>query len=164
MAGSATITSAATASPILTSSTATGTVTTGTATTWEIRALAAPTTVVDFATPVSGVTFTRAESNTVLRPLGSTKSIVVAGDMTGDDGSVEWVTDTRAEWETLKGLLTYQGPLLLTSPFRRADGSNESWVVRLTSRSWDPDGTTTTPIHRAQADFVEVDPVDSSTY
>lgn len=160
----ATLTSAATASPVLTSSTATGTVTTGTATTWEVRALAAPTTVVDFATPVSGIAFSRAEANTVMRPLGSTKSIVVAGDMTGDDGSLEWVTDTRAKWETLKSLLTYQGPLQLTSPFRRADGSNEQWVIRLTTRSWDPDGTTTTPVHRAQADFVEVDPVDSSTY
>ena len=159
----ATITTAATASPQLTSGTGLGTVTTGTATTWEVRALAAPTTVVDYASPVTGIDFTRAEANAVLRPLGSTKAVVVAGDMTGDDGSLAWTTRTRSGWETLKAILTYQGPLLL-SPFRRADGTNEQWVVRLTSRAWESDGTTTDPIQRATADFVEVDPVDSSTY
>jgi hypothetical protein len=153
---------ASTASLQLSSTYGTGTVTTGTATGWEFTSLDSAVTVSDYASPVSDLSFTRAESNATFRPLGSTKSVVVSGDMTGDDGTLTWITSTAAQWTTVKALLTYQGVLRVTSPFTYAAGGNESWVIRLTSRDWKPSGTLTNPVTTANASFVEVNAVDSS--
>lgn len=154
------LTNSASASPQLSSGTATGTVTTGTATGWEIVSLEDPTTVYQFSSPVTGISFTRAEGNTVMRPLDATKAVVVSGAMTGDDGSINWLTSTRSAWETLKTVITAQSPLRITSPFLKAAGGNESWIVRLTSRDWTPGGVPANPTHEVTASFVEVNPVD----
>lgn len=153
---------ASTASPQISSTYGTGTVTTGTATSWEFTSLDSAVTVSDYASPVSDLSFTRAESNATFRPLGSTKSVVVSGDMTGDDGTLTWIASNAAAWKTVKALLTYQGVLRVTSPFTQYAGGNESWVIRLTSRDWKPSGTLTNPVTTANASFVEVNPVDSS--
>lgn len=150
------------ASPQLTGAIATSNVTTGTATGWEFTSLDSAVTVSDYASRVSDLSFTRAESNATFRPLGSTKSVVVSGDMTGDDGTLTWITSTAAQWTTVKALLTYQGVLRVTSPFTKSAGGNESWVIRLTSRDWKPSGTLTNPVTTANASFVEVNAVDTS--
>jgi hypothetical protein len=156
------VTTAATASPQLSSNYGTGTVTPTAATNWEFTSLDTAVSVSDYASPVTAITFTRAEANAVFRPLGSTKAVVISGDMTGDDGSLTWTTSNRAAWETVKNLLTYQGPMRVTSPFTYAAGGNESWVIRLTSRDWSPTGSTAIPVTTANAAFVEVNPVDTS--
>jgi len=156
------VTTAATASPQLSSNYGTGTVTPTAATGWEFTSLDTAVSVSDYASPVTAITFTRAEANAVFRPLGSTKAVVVSGDMTGDDGSLTWTTSNRAAWETVKNLLTYQGPMRVTSPFTYAAGGNESWVIRLTSRDWSPTGSTAIPVTGVNAAFVEVNPVDTS--
>jgi hypothetical protein len=150
------------ASPQLTGAIQTTAVTTGTATGWEFTSLDSSVTVSDYDSRVSALSFTRAESNATFRPLGSTKSVVVAGDMTGDDGTLTWITSTAEQWKTVKALLTYQGVLRVTSPFTQYAGGNESWVIRLTSRDWNPTGTLTNPLTTANASFVEVDAVDTS--
>jgi hypothetical protein len=150
------------ASPQLTGAITTTNVTTGTATGWEFTSLDSAVTVSDYASPVSDLSFTRAEANATFRPLGSTKSVVVAGDMTGDDGTLTWIASNAAAFTTVKSLLTYQGVLRVTSPFTKSAGGNESWVIRLTSRDWKPSGTLTNPVTTANASFVEVNPVDSS--
>lgn len=154
------LTTGPSASPQLSSSTTNSTVTTGTATTWEVQSLAAPTTVYQFNSPVTGISFQREEGQTVFRPLDATKAVVVSGAITGDDGSVNWMTTSRSAWETLKTVLTAQSPLRITSPFIKAAGGNESWIIRLTSRSWDSSGVPANPIQSVTASFVEVSPVD----
>lgn len=157
VAYAATVTSAATASPILTSTTTAGTITTGTATSWELRSIEQPMTYFAQAVPVSAVSWERYEGLGVFRPLGSLGAVVVAGDMGLDDGTLEITTSTRASWELVRSLIGVQGNLLLTSPFRGVDGANERFAVRITSRSWSSDGTLTNPIQRLSADFVGVD-------
>ena len=156
------VTTAATASPQLSSTYGTGTVTPTAATGWEFTSLDTAVSVSDYASPVTAITFTRAEANAVFRPLGSTKAVVISGDMTGDDGSLTWTTSNRAAWETVKNLLIYQGPMRVTSPFTQSAGGNESWIIRLTSRDWSPTGSTAIPVTTANAAFVEVNPVDTS--
>jgi hypothetical protein len=148
------------ASPQLSSTTSTGTVTTGTATSWELQSLEDPTTIYQFASPVTSISFTRMEGQSVLRPLDATKAVVVSGALTGDDGTLNWTTSTRSSWETLKTVLTAQSPLRVTSPFLYAAGGNESWVVRLTSRDWSSSGVAANPVQTVTASFVEVNPVD----
>lgn len=154
------LTTGTAASPQLSSGTATGTVTTGTATGWEIVSLEDPTTVYQFSSPVTGISFNRSEGQSVFRPLDATKAVVVSGAMTGDDGQIQWLTSTRSAWETLKTVLTAQSPLRVTSPFIKAAGANESWIVRLTSREWTSGGVPANPTQQVSAGFVEVDPVD----
>jgi len=156
------VTTAATASPQLSSNYGTGTVTPTAATSWEFTSLDTAVSVSDYNSPVNGITFNRAEANAVFRPLGSTKAVVISGDMTGDDGTLTWITSNRSSWETVKNLLTYQGPMRVTSPFTYAAGGNESWVIRLISRDWNPTGSTAVPVTSVNAAFVEVDPVDTS--
>ena len=150
------------ATPQLTSGTTNFSLSTTYSTTWEISNADGTALVTDYASPVSSITFTKAESNAVFRPLNSTKSVVVAGAMTGDDGTIEWTTSTDSQWQTVYDLLTYQGPLRISSPFNSVDGGPETYVVRLTSRNWNPDGTPNGPVRRVTANFVEVDPVDTS--
>jgi len=131
-------------------------------TTWEISNADGTASVTDYASPVSSIAFTKAEANAVFRPLNSTKSVVVSGAMTGDDGTIEWITSTDSQWRTVYDLLTYQGPLRISSPFKSVDGGPETYVVRLTSRDWKPEGTPSGPVRRVTANFVEVDPLDTS--
>jgi hypothetical protein len=131
-------------------------------TTWEISNADGTAFLTDYASPVSSISFTKAEANAVFRPLNSTKSVVVSGAMTGDDGTIEWITSTQSQWQTVYDLLTYQGPLRISSPFKSVLGGSETYIVRLTSRDWKPEGTPGGPVRRVTANFVEVDPLDTS--
>ena len=150
------------ATPQLSSGTTLFSLSTTYSTTWEISNADGTALVTDYASPVSSIAFTKFEANAVFRPLNATKSVVVSGSMTGDDGTIEWVTSTDSQWQTVYDLLTYQGPLRISSPFKSVDGGPETYVVRLTSRDWKPDGTPGGPVRRVTANFVEVDPVDTS--
>jgi hypothetical protein len=150
------------ATPQLSSGTTLFSLSTTYSSTWEISNADGTALVTDYASPVSSIAFTKSEANAVFRPLNATKSVVVSGSMTGDDGTIEWVTSTDSQWQTVYDLLTYQGPLRISSPFKSVDGGPETYVVRLTSRDWKPDGTPGGPVRRVTANFVEVDPVDTS--
>lgn len=150
------------ATPQLSSGTTLFSLSTTYSTTWEISNADGTASVTDYASPVSSIAFTKAESNAVFRPLNATKSVVVSGEMTGDDGTIEWTTSTDSQWQTVYNLLTYQGPLRISSPFKSVDGGPETYVVRLTSRDWKPEGVPTGPVRRITASFVEVDPLDTS--
>lgn len=153
---SAFLTSGTAASPILTSGTTLGTVTTGTATSWEIRPLADPMTSFAKSAPVTAVSWERTEGLGVFRPLGASGAVVVAGDLGLEDGTLEITTSTRASWEAVEALLKRQDTLLLTSPFRAADGTNDRRAIRITSRSYSSEGTLDNPIQRVTASFVGV--------
>lgn len=153
----ATITTPGTAALQLTSGTASGTVSVPAATSWEMRSVDDPTGLALFSVPVTSVSWTQYEGLTVFRPLGSTRPVVVAGDLQGDDGSLVITTSSRSQWESVKALVDAQDDFLLTSPFTGSNGTNDRYVIRITSRQWDSDGTTQTPIQRVTLGFVEVD-------
>jgi len=150
------------ATPQLSSGTTNFSLSTTYSSTWEISNADGTAFLTDYASSVSSIAFTKAEANAVFRPLNSTKSVVVSGAMTGDDGTIEWITSTDSQWQKVYDLLTYQGPLRISSPFRSVDGGPETYIVRLTSRDWKPEGTPGGPVRRVTANFVEVDPLDTS--
>lgn len=70
------------------------------------------------------------EPNTVFRPLGATKPIIIAGPLQGEDGAYNIKTVTETEWDNFYPLLTHQGKLLVQDPF-----GNQKYV-RITDRKW----------------------------
>ena len=70
------------------------------------------------------------EPNTVFRPLGSTRPIVVAGPLQGEDGKYQLLTVSSAEYTNIFPVLTYQGTILVQDPF-----GNQKYI-RITSREY----------------------------
>ena len=70
------------------------------------------------------------EPNTIFRPLGATKPIVIAGPLQGEDGAYNIKTVTDAEWSNLYPLITHQGKLLIQDPY-----GNQKWI-RIVDRKW----------------------------
>jgi hypothetical protein len=70
------------------------------------------------------------EPNTVFRPLGATKPIIVAGPLQGEDGAYNIKTVTETEWDAIYPLIVHQGKLLVQDPF-----GNQKWI-RITDRKW----------------------------
>lgn len=57
------------------------------------------------------------EPNTVFRPLGSDRPIVVSGPIQGEDGGYNIKTVTEAEWDAIQPLIVHQGTLLVQDPY-----------------------------------------------
>lgn len=70
------------------------------------------------------------EPNTVFRPLGATRPIVVAGPLQGEDGIYQIKTLNETEWDNLLPLIQYQGTILVQDP----TGSQK--YIRIISRTW----------------------------
>lgn len=128
-----------------------------TATTWELLSAANPTTVYDYDLRVTSQTNSQYEGVEVFRPLTSSYPIVLAGEIGAEDGSIEVMTTSAAEYADMTSLMNVQGPLILTSPFLNSDGTNRKWLIRITDRSWTPSNTINSPINRAVLSYVEVD-------
>lgn len=128
-----------------------------TATTWELQSVTRPTTVYDFDLRVTGQSNSQYEGIQVFRPLTSSYPIVLAGELGAEDGSLEVMTTSAAEYADMTSLMNVQGPLVLTSPFLNSDGTNRRWLIRITDRSWIPSNTVSSPINRAVLSYVEVD-------
>ena len=92
------------------------------------------------------------EPNTVFRPLGSTRPIVVAGPLQGEDGIYSIKTVTEAEWDALYPLIEYQGTILVQDP-----QENQKYI-RVISRTWSADSKADGVIHRnLDLAYVEVE-------
>ena len=92
------------------------------------------------------------EPNTVFRPLGSTRPIVVAGPLQGEDGIYSIKTVTEAEWDDLYPLITYQGTILVQDP-----QGNQKYI-RVTSRTFSAESKSNGVIYRdLDLAYVEVD-------
>jgi hypothetical protein len=85
------------------------------------------------------------------RPLGRRNAVVVAGDLGGEDGSLQLTTLGAAEWAELLAVLTHQEPLLLQDP----DGS-QKYVRINASREWRRDAGATAR-RTVTVPYVEVD-------
>jgi len=91
------------------------------------------------------------EPNTVFRPLGATRPIVVAGPLQGEDGGYNIKTITEAEWDEFYTILTHQGTILAQDPY-----GNQKYI-RIVSRDWNAE-TISGVVHRdITLRYVEVD-------
>jgi hypothetical protein len=91
------------------------------------------------------------EPNTVFRPLGATRPIVVAGPLQGEDGIFNIKTVNETEWDNFYPILTHQGTLLVQDPL-----GNQKYV-RVTRRNFIAE-TAGSAIHRnVDMSYVEVE-------
>ena len=91
------------------------------------------------------------EPNTVFRPLGATRPVVVAGPLQGEDGIYNIKTINETEWDDFYPILTHQGTLLVQDPL-----GNQKYV-RVTRRNFIAE-TAGSAIHRnVDMSYVEVE-------
>jgi hypothetical protein len=91
------------------------------------------------------------EPNTVFRPLGASRPIVVSGPIQGQDGGYNIKTVTEAEWDNIYPLITHQGTLLVQDPF-----GNQNYI-RITDRKWTAETQSGNIYRDITLSFVEVD-------
>ena len=92
------------------------------------------------------------EANTVFRPLGATRPIVVAGPLQGEDGIYSIKTLTETEWDDFYPIFIYQGIILVQDPF-----GNQKYI-RVTSRTWSAASQSNGVVYRdIDLAYVEVD-------
>lgn len=91
------------------------------------------------------------ESYGVFKPLGASKSVVVAGSVYGIDGTYEFTTQGDAEWDELYAVLTYQGTLHVHDPLGRQK------YVRFVDRTWNESGPLSNLVRVAKVTYFEVE-------
>lgn len=91
------------------------------------------------------------ESYGVFKPLGASKTVVVAGSVYGIDGTYEFTTKGDTEWDELYAVLTYQGTLHVHDPLGRQK------YVRFVERTWTEYGPISNLIRRAKVTYYEVE-------
>jgi len=91
------------------------------------------------------------ESYGVFKPLGASKTVVVASSLYGVDGTYEFTTQGATEWNKLYPVLTYQGTLHVHDPLGRQK------YVRFVDRAYDEYGPIDNLIRRVRVTYFEVD-------
>lgn len=119
--------------------------------TWWLKAVTAPALNVGSLRVVGSLAVAVEEPNSVFRPIGADRPIVVSGVIGGQDGSLEIVTKGETEWSDVEAILLHQGVLLLQDPTGRQK------YIRVTSRAWDEAYSAGRIVRTASVDFVEVD-------
>jgi hypothetical protein len=90
------------------------------------------------------------ESYGQFKPLGASKTVVVATSIYGIDGSYEFTTQGETEWNNLYPVLTYQGILHVHDPLGRQK------YVRFVDRTWTEVGNISNLIRNAKVNYFEV--------
>jgi hypothetical protein len=91
------------------------------------------------------------ESYGVFKPLGASKTIVVASSIYGVDGTYDFTTQGETEWDTLYPVLTYQGTLHVHDPLGRQK------YVRFVDRTFNESGPINNLIRKVKVTYFEVD-------
>jgi len=91
------------------------------------------------------------ESFGVFKPLGASKSVVIAQSIYGEDGSYQITTQGEDEWDELYPVITYQGTLFVTDPLGRQK------YVRFVDRNWTESGHIDKLIRVVKINYYEVD-------
>lgn len=91
------------------------------------------------------------ESYGVFKPLGASKSVVVAGSVYGIDGSYEFTTVGETEFNTLFAILTFQGTLHVHDPLGRQK------YVRFVDRSFTESGPIGNLVRVTKVTYFEVE-------
>jgi hypothetical protein len=91
------------------------------------------------------------ESYGSFKPLGASKTIVVAGSIYGVDGSYEITVQGETTWAELEAVLTYQGVLHVNDPLGRQK------YVRFVDRNYVESGPIDNLIRTVKVNYFEVD-------
>ena len=91
------------------------------------------------------------ESYGVFKPLGASKSVVIAQSIYGEDGTYQITTQGETEWDELYPVLTYQGVLHVHDPLGRQK------YVRFVERNWTESGNINNLIRVIKVTYYEVD-------
>jgi len=118
---------------------------------WSFTAVQSPTTRVTELRVQQPLNSSIVESYGVFKPLGASKSIVVATSIYGIDGSYEFTTQGETEWDALYPVLTYQGILHVHDPLGRQK------YVRFVDRTWTEVGDINNLIRNAKVNYYEVE-------
>ena len=118
---------------------------------WSFTAVQSPTTRVSELRVQQPLNSSIVESYGVFKPLGASKTIVVATSIYGIDGSYEFTTQGETEWNNLYPVLTYQGILHVHDPLGRQK------YVRFVDRTWTEVGDIDNLIRNAKVNYYEVE-------
>ena len=118
---------------------------------WSFPAVQSPTTRVTELRVQQPLNSSIVESYGVFKPLGASKTIVVATSIYGIDGSYEFTTQGETEWDALYPVLTYQGILHVHDPLGRQK------YVRFVDRTWTEVGDINNLIRNAKVNYYEVE-------
>jgi hypothetical protein len=118
---------------------------------WSFTAVQSPTTRVTQLRVQQPLNSSIVESYGVFKPLGASKTIVVATSIYGIDGSYEFTTQGEKEWNNLYPVLTYQGILHVHDPLGRQK------YVRFVDRTWTEVGDIDNLIRNAKVNYYEVE-------
>ncbi len=118
---------------------------------WSFTAVESPTTRVTELKVQQPLNSSIVESYGVFKPLGASKTIVVATSIYGIDGSYEFTTQGETEWDALYPVLTYQGILHVHDPLGRQK------YVRFVDRTWTEVGDINNLIRNAKVNYYEVE-------
>lgn len=91
------------------------------------------------------------ESYGVFKPLGASKTVVVASSIYGVDGTYEFTVQGDDEWDELYPVLTYQGTLHVHDPLARQK------YVRFVERTYSEYGPIDNLIRNIKVTYYEVD-------
>ena len=119
--------------------------------TWSFTAPENPTIQISGINVLQPLNSTVVESYGVFKPLGASKTVVVAQSIYGVDGTYEFVTKGETEWDELYPVLVYQGTLHVHDPLGRQK------YVRFVERNWTETGKIGSLIRRIKVTYFEVD-------
>jgi hypothetical protein len=97
------------------------------------------------------LTSTIVEAYGVFKPLGATKTVVVAQSLYGVDGTYRITVQGDDDWDELYPVLTYQGTLHVHDPLGRQK------YVRFVERRWTELGPVANLIRTVDVTYFEVD-------
>jgi len=117
---------------------------------WSFTAIESPTIKVRSLRVQQPLNSQIVESYGQFKPLGASKTIVVATSIYGIDGSYEFTTQGETEWNNLYPVLTYQGILHVHDPLGRQK------YVRFVDRTWTEVGPIGNLIRNAKVNYFEV--------
>ncbi len=118
--------------------------------TWNLKAVEVPG-LAFIEVPVIGEIIQELDEDVgVFRPLDRRLPVVVAGELTGYDGSLEIRLTEQWQWETLKALIEAQRVLLMQRPY-----GDQQYIRFVDKRSIGLWGTPTNPQRRVILKYVE---------
>lgn len=117
---------------------------------WAFTAIESPTIAIRSLRVQQPLNSQIVESYGQFKPLGASKTVVVATSIYGIDGSYEFTTQGETEWDNLYPVLTYQGILHVHDPLGRQK------YVRFVDRTWTEVGKIGNLIRNAKVNYFEV--------
>ena len=117
---------------------------------WSFTAIQSPTIAARALRVQQPLNSQIVESYGQFKPLGASKTIVIATSIYGIDGSYEFTTQGETEWNNLYPVLTYQGILHVHDPLGRQK------YVRFVDRTWTEVGPIGNLIRNAKVNYFEV--------